>query len=268
MPAGKAATLERLRTQIAGLEKRPALAGDVAFRGMAGDLLPVPAGMVHEIFTDELRNSGTVLGFALGAAQTWLKPERPVILMMQLTADSREMGVPYGPGLKSFGLDSDAVILTRTDTVTEFLWTIEEAVSSTAVAAVIADIASHQHDIDFTVSRRLVLRAAATSTSVYLVRYGTGREASAAKYRWKVLPTPSGSPPFDARAPGSPRFAVTLEKGQIAGFSADRSLLMDWTADGFALVEHGRKDGLPARGAAPISGADPAAMGDRLSLAG
>ncbi|HQZ12816.1 MAG TPA: hypothetical protein PK286_07995 [Devosia sp.] len=261
-------TIDRLRAQIAALEKRPALAEDAVFSGKADDLLPVPAGMLHEVFTDEHRNSGAALGFALGAARPLLKPERPAILVMQLSADGREMGVPYGPGLKSFGIDPGAVILTRAETVTEFLWAIEEAVATTAVAAVIADIASHQHDIDFTVSRRLVLRAAATGTSVFLTRYGTGREASAAKYRWKVLPTPSGSPPFDARAPGPPRFAVTLEKGRIAGFSADWSLLMDWTADGFALVEHSREDSQPAHRAAPLSGADSAALGDRLPLAG
>ena len=268
MPANKAATLEHLRTQIAAIEKRPVLAEAAVFRGSDADLLPVPAGVLHEVFSDEPRNGAATLGFALAAARALLKPERPAILVMQLVGDSQEMGVPYGPGLASFGVDPDAVILLRAGTVTEFLWAIEEAVSCTAVAAVIADVSSHHKEIDFTVSRRLTMRAASAGTSVFLVRYGRGREASASKFRWKVMPTPSGAPPFDARAPGLPRFAVTLEKGRLAGFSADGSRLMDWTADGFALVEHRRKDGLPVAGAAALSGADPAALGHRLSQAG
>jgi protein ImuA len=268
MRTDKAATIEALRTQIAAIEKRPVLAEEAVFTGSAKDVLPVPAGVLHEVFSDEPRNSASALGFALGASRALLKPERPAILIAQFVVDAQEMGMPYGPGLFSFGLDPDAVILMRAGTVTEFLWTIEEATSCSAVAAVIADVATPHKEIDFTVSRRLTMRAASAGTSVFLVHYGRGREASAAKFRWKVMPTPSGAPPFDARAPGLPRFSVTLEKGRLAGFSADWSRLMDWTADGFALVEHST-DAVAAQGtAAPLPGAVPAPLGDRLSQAG
>jgi protein ImuA len=273
VPGVLAKDVEGLRAYIAALEKRPLLAlapqpGGPDKAGIAGHFR-LPGGIVQEIFTPEHRNSGTAFGFALGLSRALLTPTRPAILIVQLDRETTEMGIPYGPGVAAFGLDADALVLTRTETVAEFLWAIEEASSCPAVAAVIADIAGEHKAIDFTASRRLTLRAQNGGASVFFVRYGNEREASASKYRWKVLPTPSGSPPFDARAPGLPRYAVTLEKGRIAGFSADRSLLIDWTANGFALVESNTdRDKLPAQRAAALSGAEPAALGDRLSQAG
>jgi protein ImuA len=265
-----AAKIEALRARIAALEKRPALAGNAAGLSFAAahGLVAAPPGSQHEIFSDEHRNTGAAMGFALGLARGLLTPQRPALLIMQLIRESHDMGLPYGAGLASFGIDPDAVILTRTETIAEFLWAIEEAVSCASVAAVVADIAGDHKELDFTTSRRLTLRAQAAGTSVLLLRYGRGREASAARFRWHVMPIPSGSPPFDARAPGQPRFAVTLEKGRLAGFSTDQSLLMDWTANGFALVESNRdRDGRTQR-AAPLSGALSATLGDRLSQAG
>jgi protein ImuA len=264
-----AAKIEALRAHIAALEKRPALAQNAAGINPAAahGLLVAPAGSQHEIFSDERRNTGAAMGFALGMAAGLLTHRRPAVLVMQLIRESHDMGLPYGAGLASFGIDPDAVILTRTETVAEFLWAIEEALSCASVAAVLADIAGDHKELDFTTSRRLTLRAQDAGTSVFLSRYGRGREASAARFRWHVMPVPSGSPPFDARAPGQPRFAVTLEKGRLAGFSADQSLLMDWTANGFALVESNRDRDRRTQRAAPLSGALPATLGDRLSQA-
>jgi protein ImuA len=265
-----AAKIEALRAHIAALEKRPALARNAAGNSSATShaLLAAPPGSLHEIFSDERRNTGAAMGFALGLAAGLLTPRRPAVFVMQLIRESHDMGLPYGAGLASFGIDPDAVILTRTETIAEFLWAIEEALSCASVAAVLADVAGDHKELDFTTSRRLTLRAQDAGTSVLLLRYGRGRQASAARFRWHVMPVPSGSPPFDARAPGQPRFAVTLEKGRLAGFSADQSLFMDWTANGFALVESNTDRDRHAERTAPLSGALPAALGDRLSQAG
>src|SRR5690606_31798639 len=105
--------------------------------------------------------------------------------------------------------------LIRAATITELLWALEEALACRAVAAVIADLARPHKALDFTASRRLALRSAASGGSLFLTRYGRGREASAARYRWRVVPRPSRPAPWDARAPGGPRWRVTLEKGRL-----------------------------------------------------
>lgn len=265
---GRAQQLDRLRAEIAAIEKRPALAGGV--RGMQARVAApflAPAGLVHEIFTDDIRNAGTALGFALGQARALVTRERPVVVFAQLTADGQETGLPFGPGLAHFGFAPDHMVMVRADHLGELLWAVEEAVGCPGVAAVIGDVAHPHKALDFTVSRRLSLRAAGAGASVLITRYGQGREASAAHLRWRVMPAASGPPEFDQRAPGAARFDVGLEKGAIAEGRAGDSWLMDWTENGFARVEiHRGRAGDAARPAA--HGAAPAGLGDRLPQTG
>ena len=264
--------MESLRARIAQIEKRPVLAAAAASRqpqqGQAG-LLSVPGGLLHEVFTGERRNGGAVLGFALAQARGLISPERPAILFVQLKRETQDMGLPYGVGLKSFGIDPEAVVLARVEDIVEFLWAIEEAVSCRAMAAVVADIGNQPKALDFTASRRLSLRAQAAGTSVFLTRYGVGREASAARLRWRVSPSLSGAVPFDARAPGGPRWRVELEKGRLsAAQRAGTDFLLDWTENGFVVVDSSSTEGTPAlAGRAPSPRAVPPALGDRLPQA-
>lgn len=268
---GMAARIASLKARIADIEKRPALGGTAADPVMTASAgaLPAPRGVVHEIFSDDLRNAGTALGFALGQARALLGTGRPALIFVQLTNEAGETGLPYGPGLSQFGIDPRAVTLVRAATITELLWALEEAVVCTAVAGVIADITTPQKALDFTVSRRLALRAEAAGTSAFLVRYGRERESSAARFRWRVMPAASAAPPFDARAPGLPRFSVTLEKGRLTGFPTSTALDFDWTKDhGFARVESRPATDLAPHRESSASRSQPAALADRLSQTG
>jgi len=270
---GKAQTLETLKQQVAALETQPLLEDTESYAAPAG-LLATPRGCVHEVFADSLANAGSALGFALAQARRMLEPGRPGLIVLQLKSDAQEIGLPYGLGLKSFGLDTAAIVLIRTDTIVELLWALEEAIACRAVGAVVADIAYPHKELDFTASRRLALRSAASGGSVFLVRYGRHREAGAAKYRWRVAPSLSASPPFDDRAPGPPRWRITLEKGSLdvrrRTAAAGEEYLVDWTENGLVLADdtnsRDRAVVLPAYPA--LSDADPAALGDRLSEAG
>jgi len=141
------------------------------------------------------------------------------------------------------------------------------------VAAVVADIAYPHKALDFTASRRLALRSAASGGSVFLVRYGREREASAAKYRWRVTPSLSAAPPFDDKAPGPPRWRITLEKGSLDTHrrtaAVGEDYLVDWTENGLVLADTSSRDRAVVLPAYPaLSDADPTALGDRLSEAG
>jgi len=263
----KQQTLAALRARIDDIEQRPVLAegANLAVEGIDG--LPVlPPGIVHEVFTDTNRNAGAALGFALGAAKGMLTKERPVLLVMQMARHSQDMGVPYGAGLKSFGLDPCCLILCRTETPIELLWATEEAIACNAVAAVIADVGREVKALDFTATRRLSLRAAAGGGTVFLVRYGVEREATAARLRWRIEPVSSGSAPFDARAPTHPRWRVHLEKGRLGRKRGPINLVLDWTQNGFERVD-AKADAGNARRSATLSGSASAALGDRLSEA-
>lgn len=272
--------LDALRAQIAALEKRPVLAGDVvselarakeARRADTGvELLSAPPGVLHEIFTDEQRHSGTALGFALGLARGLIGRGRQALVYLQLTSEAQELGLPYGVGLSSFGLDPHSVIIGRIGTLPELLWAMEEAIACHAVAGVIADIAGHPRILDFTVSRRLSMRAAAAGTSALIIRYGRDREASAAKLRWRVSPAVSARAEFDPLAPGFPRFAVEVEKRRLGSKTQraeGRRMILEWTENGFVSVDAPSRNLAPVRTVPPASRPVFAALGDRLSKA-
>ncbi|HEY8595869.1 MAG TPA: hypothetical protein VIL84_11570 [Devosiaceae bacterium] len=270
--SAKERVVAELRARIAGVERRAPLAG-TAERERDGAALPfrhAPPGLLHEIWSASAREAGGALGFALGQGRRLIGRARQAVLFLQLAHEAQETGLPYGAGLKSFGFDPQALTLGRPRDIGELLWAIEEAVACRAVAAVVADIGGAPRALDFTASRRLSLRAQASGGSVFLVRYGAQREASAAALRWRVEPAPSAPVRFDDRAPGDARLKVVLEKSLsargVGGLKGE--WILNWTeAHGWDLADGDQGAGRAVAGA-PAYGAPPAALGDRLSQAG
>lgn len=262
MLGDKAKTIAALREKVAAYDTRPVLADSET---TAPNLLATPRGYLHEIFADSPVNTGAAFGFALAQSRTMLSDERPGLLILGLKSDSQELGLPYALGFRSFGLDATAFVLIRTDTITELLWAMEEAIACRAVGAIVADVAYAQKALDFTASRRLALRTAASGASVFLVRYARDREATAARYRWLVEPHLSSSPPFDERSSGPPRWRLTLEKGSLgrkAGPEGEK-YLVDWTENGLVLANIGNRDFARSPVVTAIPRTAPAALGNR-----
>jgi len=254
--------LAALRDTIADIERRPALLEARSRVELTpGDFPALGGGLLQEIFTDERRNAGAALGFALAQARGLIGAARPGVIFLQLAAESQKLGLPYGPGLVSFGFDPAALILVRVEDVKELLWAAEQALGCRAVAAVVADIGAPAKLLDFTASRRLSLRAAESGTSVFLLRYGTGREASAAHLRWRLAPAPSARKPYDDKAPGPVRWRAELERGVLIKQSAE--WLLGWSKDGLAAVSPER-GGAQRVADAAVPRAVPAQLGDGL----
>ncbi|MDV3252333.1 hypothetical protein DevBK_13415 [Devosia sp. BK] len=254
--------LAALRDTIADIERKPALAETRAksFGDKDGRFPKLAGGLLQEIFTDAVRNGGASLGFAFGQAKTLLSAKRVAVLYLQLANDGQFFGLPYGPGLLSFGFDPSRLLIVRVSEMRELLWVAEEALACRAVAGIVADIGGDPDPLDFTASRRLSLRAVEAGTSLFLLRYGKERQASAAHLRWHLAPQRSGRQPFDERAPGPPRWALTLEKG--VSLNQQTQFLLEWTEDGFATIpaEPGRK----SRNGAPVPLALPAQLANGL----
>ncbi|WP_323014212.1 hypothetical protein [Devosia sp.] len=262
-PADRQQHLAALRATIADIERKPALAEARAqVESAMGGFPQLQGGLVQEIFTDRSHQIGAGLGFALAQARPLLTGRREAVLHLQLAGESASAGLPYAPGLESSGFASDRLILVRPADMAELLWAAEEAVSCRAVAAVIAEIGGNARRFDFTASRRLSLRASAAGCSLFLLRAGPARPASAAHLRWHLLPAPSGPRPYDARAPGAPRWQLRLERGTL--LRQESGWLLDWTDHGLADVSFPGAAGRKGDGAAlprPV----PAALADRLS---
>lgn len=259
--------LAALRDAIADIERKPALAeARQRVKTDAGTFPILGGGLLQEVFTDERRNGGASLGFALAQAHGLLSPQRLAVIYVQLADEAQKLGLPYGPGLLSFGFDPDALILVRASSMIELLWVAEQAIACRAVAAVVADIGSPSRLLDFTASRRLSLRAAEAGSSMFFLRYGTGREASAAQLRWHLVPAGSERKPFDDRAPGRARWVVRLERGSLIREHAE--WVLGWTENGFASTSPRRSNDNAATVGPSLPRAVPAQLADRLFEAG
>lgn len=259
-------TLDRLRDTISALENRPLLDGRGAQTLSGGDpVTGLAGGVLHEVWADHFSHGGAAAGFLFGAAQRFFTAARPAILWLTLRDENREAGLFYAPGLSVFGFDPERLIIGRMQTITDILWAAEEALGCAAVAAVIVETGRVHKALDFTATRRLGLRAGSSGAPIFLLRFGTGREASAAAWRWRVGPAPSAAHGFDARAPGALRLKVDLEKGQGAhGMTrAGAQWVLRWQDNGFVHDDDGAKELRDGKGAA-LSGASSAALGDRL----
>ncbi|MBJ6988622.1 MULTISPECIES: hypothetical protein [unclassified Devosia] len=260
--------LAALRDVIADIERKPALAE--ARHRVDADTVSTrfprfAGGLVQEVFTDDTRHSSVSLGFALAQTRGLLAGRRMGILYVQLINQAQDMGMPYGPGLISFGIDPAAIVLVRVANITELLWACEEALNCKAIAAVIADVAKPSKHLDFTASRRLSLRSAQSGASLFLLRYGKTREASAAQLRWQLAPITSGRKPFDDHAPGPARWTVKLERGSLIKQHAE--WVLGWTENGFTSFTPRRGPNDRIRTNTPLPRPLPTKLGNRLSQA-
>lgn len=233
MPSpARAAVIDRLRQTIDGIEKRAA-PEPTDTPSIAQPFAALDPDALHEIWVPGFREAAAGLAFALGHAAARLSPARPAILWIQMAHEGQETGLPYAPALSGFGLDPARMVLIRTRSVTEMLWATEEAAGCTALAGIVLDVLATPRALDFTASRRLALRSGASGVPVLALRYGSGREASAARTRWRIMPAPSRPHPYDVIAPGSPTWHADLEKSP-AGRAA--SWHIAWTGAGFAAL--------------------------------
>jgi protein ImuA len=271
MQGARQQQLQSLRDKIAAIETGPVLAGHEA-ELRSEKLLAIPPGVLNEIFASHVSHAATAMGISLAMARGLITPQRKGLIVLQLADEGQKTGLPYGPGLLDFGIDPRMLVFARPQSIVELLWAMEEAIACQAVAAVVADVASFHKALDFTASRRLSLRSAASGTGVFLIRYTQGREASAARYRWRIAPAVSGPMPFDEQAAGPPRWKVILEKGRLQPSrsvgAAGEDYLVDWTKNGFVPADiHGADRRVP-KGKPALPRPKPAQMGHRLSQAG
>jgi protein ImuA len=260
--------LAALRDVIADIERKPALAEMRArsFDVAEGVFPRLPGGLVQEVFTDAVRDGGASLGFVLGQARTLLTPRRMAMLYLQLDTDAQFFGLPYGPGLLSFGFDPAQMVIVRTSDMRELLWVAEESLACRAVAGIVADIGGAPELLDFTVSRRLSLRAVESGTSLFLLRYGQQRPASAAHLRWHLMPHRSGRRPFDDRAPGAARWDLKLEKGNAGQRNSE--WILEWTGNEFKTRPGWTAKPRQPNPGTPVSLPQPALVGHPISQAG
>jgi len=222
--------------------KRPAAAGSAITLGLEAIDKRLPGGGlasagVHEIAAAAPADMAAASGFAAALMARRLahlpdEDTRP-LLWGRHGASAREYGRLYGHGLTAFGLASERLLTVTLNHPRAILWTIEEALKSTALAGIIADM--KMGALDLTASRRLMLAAHEAGTPLFLVFERPLEGATAALTRWRIAPHASGPPRFDTDAPGLAAWTLTLERSR-AGLPGQWTVEWHHETHRFALV--------------------------------
>ena len=169
---------------------------------------------LHDVSPRGYGDQPAAMGFALALALRRLSDagERRPLLWCRLAAHEREYGRLYGHGLERLGLPRHRFVTITLRKPASLLWTMEEALKSGAMAAVLGD-ADGAH-ADLTVTRRLSLAAAAGKCAGLLIFARADASATASHTRWTAAAVASLSPPHDAMAPGAPCWSIELTRAR------------------------------------------------------
>jgi protein ImuA len=202
--------------------------------GLAGDGL-------HEIAPATAADGAAATGFALALAARFCaaSTHRAAVLLAIEDFCAVETGEPYGPGLAAFGLDPDRLVVIRAPDARALLWTLEEALKSGALAAVVGELGRAARRYDLTVSRRLLL-AARAGRSPALIVHGPGQAdalSTAAQTRFEIAAAPSrrrASAGGRLALPGAPIFSARVVKARPPppdGVDEARIFRLEWRVD-------------------------------------
>lgn len=160
------------------------------------------------------------------------------------------------PGVRAFGL-AVPVLQVRVSHPRDVLWAMEEGAVCGGLSAIVGEVHGAPKVLDFTATKRLALRGAASGVPIYLIRSGDAGVLSAARARWRLGARPSAAHPHDLRAPGLPRWQADLfrARGRAPGrWLASYDPFAARGADRFNLVPEadvGALDAGEPRGAEP-----------------
>ncbi|MEM9739190.1 MAG: hypothetical protein AAF829_04915 [Pseudomonadota bacterium] len=217
-----------------------------------GERFPYGLGRtgVHEVCARAYGDGPAATGFALAAGLAEAKTG--AVAFISLIQKARDGGQLCARGLASLGARPERFFHIEARKPGEALWAVEEAVTSSAVACVVAECA----DLDFTASRRLALASQARGTPVILLLDHRRSGPTAAQGRWRIETRLSAPNRLNARGLGRARWDAQLERSRTAPEAIGRRHTLEFDDATLSLHLAGE---LAPRQASPRSPQTPAA---------
>jgi protein ImuA len=154
-------------------------------------------GALHEVFPARPGDEAAASGFASGLAARLAAHRR--VLWCGTDFAALEHGEISAPGVLDLGFDPDRFLLLRAPDAVSILRAGLDALSCAALGAIILEIPGMPKILDLSASRRLVLAAAQSGVTAFLLRLDAQAEASAAETRWLVRSARSHAPSAASR---------------------------------------------------------------------
>jgi protein ImuA len=169
---------------------------------------------LHEMRIAESRDAAAMTGFAVALLSRLADEDTRPLLWIVEQAVGAETGLPYGGGLRTFGLDPADLIVVRVRRPIDALWAFEEGLRCAGLAAVVAEMQGNPRALDLTASRRLALRAAESGVTGFLLRQSARATPSASTTRWLVGPLRASADEDFPEGIGNPAWRLTLERNR------------------------------------------------------
>ncbi len=168
--------------------------------GQAQQLGPI-RHTLSEIFPRTVTDAAAV-GYMLSRLPRTSAP----VLWVQDRLSYRETGRPYLAGMGT----TRPILMVNLSRAVDVLWALEDGLRCRALAGVIGEVWGDPGALDFTATKRLALRSEAANVPCWLIRHAATPNLSAARDRWRIGSVPSAPHPYDAQAPGTPRWSLDL----------------------------------------------------------
>jgi protein ImuA len=140
-------------------------------------------GALHEIFA-ESGHEASATSFAAACAARLGGPKH--ILWIRTDFSALEYGELSATGLLDFGLDPERFLLLRASDAEDALRAANDALSCSALGAVVIELPQEPAILDLVASRRLTLGAAQSNVAALLLRFAAKPDANAAETRWLI----------------------------------------------------------------------------------
>ncbi len=180
-------------------------------------------GALHEIFPAAAGDATAACGFAVLLAGC-VAPKRRVLWLRPDFA-ALEHGEISALGLIELGLDPMRFLLLRAPDAISALRAASDALSCAALGALVIEIPGAPKILDLTASRRLVLAAAQTGVTAFLLRLDAQAQSSAAETRWFVRAARSAA---NNENWGQPLFETDLVRNR---HGRTGHWVMEWNCD-------------------------------------
>ena len=166
-----------------------------------GDQPDPLAATLAEIYPERITDAAAVAYMLTRLPRT----DAP-ILWVQDRLSRRESGRPYLAGIGT----RRPIIMVDLSRAADVLWALEDGLRCRALGAVVGEVWGDPPALDFTATKRLAMRSEAADVPCWLIRRAATANLSAARDRWRIASASSAPHPYDAQAPGKPRWALDL----------------------------------------------------------
>jgi protein ImuA len=179
-------------------------------------------GALHEVFSAG-GHEATATGFAAGLAAR-VANGKPILWIRQDFA-GLEFGEIAATGLLELGIDPSRFLVLRVAHAEDALRAASDALTCSALGAVMIEVVGEHKVLDLKASRRLTLGAAETNVTALLLRFNAVPDASSAETRWTIRAARSNEQDENW---GMPRFDAELVRNR---HGRTRHWVMEWCCD-------------------------------------